>query len=294
LNIVKLFIMAAQDFQLFTSLRYDPLLTSLPINTEAWDSDVKEPSPFYMLPYHRDRLVEAAEHFGWTETADSLRGPEGFATLLKKLNDGLANLTHSQTPLRVRVLLNHDGSSRIETNPTPISTVANLFPSRIPPPKSAAQMNVSPLTGGVMTVGDGDAVHGDPPMDEAWDVLPDTKRTKPSPYTSYKTTSRDMYMAARQRVGIHDMVEKKEALIISEKDGEIMEGSLTSVFFWRDGKWTTPPVSSGGQIGTTRKWALGKGYCVEGVVTVDSLTDGEECWISNGVRGFQLGKVKLS
>ena len=35
-------------------------------------------------------------------------------------------------------------------------------------------------------------------------------------------------------------------------------------------------------------------YCVEGIVTVDSLKDGEECWISNGVRGFQLGKVKLS
>jgi hypothetical protein len=34
--------------------------------------------------------------------------------------------------------------------------------------------------------------------------------------------------------------------------------------------------------------------CVEGVVKVDELIDGEECWISNGVRGFQFGKVKLS
>jgi len=90
-------------------------------------------------------------------------------------------------------------------------------------------------------------------------VLPDSQRVKPSLFTSYKTTSRDMYMAARQRVGIHDMAEKKEVLIISEKDGEIMEGSLTSVFFWRNGKWTTPPISSGGQIGTTRRWALEKG-----------------------------------
>jgi hypothetical protein len=29
-------------------------------------------------------------------------------------------------------------------------------------------------------------------------------------------------------------------------------------------------------------------------VKVDSLVDGEECWISNGVRGFLPGKVKLS
>lgn len=110
-----------------------------------------------------------------------------------------------------------------------------------------------------MTVGDGDAVHGDPPMSQAWNVLPDTVRTKPSPYTSYKTTSRDMYTAARERVGIKDMAEKKEVLIVSERDGEIMEGSLTSVFFWREGKWRTPPVSSGGQVGTTRRWALEKG-----------------------------------
>ena len=34
--------------------------------------------------------------------------------------------------------------------------------------------------------------------------------------------------------------------------------------------------------------------CVEGVVKVGELVDGEECWISNGVRGFQFGKVKLS
>jgi branched-subunit amino acid aminotransferase/4-amino-4-deoxychorismate lyase len=108
-------------------------------------------------------------------------------------------------------------------------------------------------------VGDGDAVHGDPPMDEAWDVLLDPVRTQPSPYTSYKTTSRDMYTAARERVGIKDMAEKREVLLVSEKDGEVMEGSLTSVFFYRGGKWTTPPVSSGGQVGTTRRWALEKG-----------------------------------
>lgn len=27
---------------------------------------------------------------------------------------------------------------------------------------------------------------------------------------------------------------------------------------------------------------------------LEELVDGEECWISNGVRGFQWGKIKLS
>jgi 4-amino-4-deoxychorismate lyase len=85
-----------------------------------------------------------------------------------------------------------------------------------------------------------------------------------------------------------------KVLIISTKDGEIMEGSLTSVYFFRDGKWTTPPVESGGQVGTTRRWALEKGLCIQDIVKVESLVDGEECWISNGVRGFMAGKVKLS
>ncbi|KAE9378115.1 hypothetical protein N431DRAFT_500817 [Stipitochalara longipes BDJ] len=284
--------MAVPNFQLFTSLRYDPLLTSLPINTELWDKENQGPSPFYILPFHRDRMLQAAESFGWTEVADEIRGPTGFAHLLKKLNEVIN--TQSSGPLRIRVLLSHDSSIAIESSPAAPVTEAHLYPKRIPPPKASTQMKVSPHTGGALTIGDSDAIHGDPPMIKAWEVVPDTVRTKPSPYTSFKTTNRDMYTTARERAGIKDLTEKKEVLIISEKDGEIMEGSLTSVFFWRDGKWTTPPVSSGGQIGTTRRWALEKGFCVEGVVTVHSLVDGEECWISSGVRGFHWGKVKLS
>jgi 4-amino-4-deoxychorismate lyase len=249
--------MSVPDFQLFSSLRYDPLLTSIPINIEDWDSEVKAPSPFYMLSHHRDRILQAAEHFGWTKAAEAIRGPEGFAHMLKKLTEAIN--TQSPTPLRVKVLLDHDGSIAVESSLTAPVTETNLYPKRIPAPKEAAQMKVSPRTGGALTVGDGDTVHGDPPMSETWDILPDTARTKSSPYTSYKTTSRDIYTAARERVGIKDMAEKREVLIISQKDGEIMEGSLTSVFFWRDVKWITPPVSSGGQVGTTRRWALEKG-----------------------------------
>jgi 4-amino-4-deoxychorismate lyase len=245
------------DIQLYSSLRYDPLLIALPINTESWDEKNKGPSPFYILKHHRDRLLQAAEYFGWTGAADAIRGPDGFTQLLKKLNEAVN--TESLNPLKIRVLQSHDGSITVESSPATAVTETTLFPKRIPPPKAASQIKVSPLTGGALTVGEGDAVHGDPPMIEAWDVVPDTVRSMPSPYTSYKTTNRDLYVAARQRVGIKDMAEKKEVLIISEKDGEIMEGSLTSVFFWKDGKWTTPPVSSGGQVGTTRRWALEKG-----------------------------------
>jgi 4-amino-4-deoxychorismate lyase len=113
------------------------------------------------------------------------------------------------------------------------------------------------LTGGALYLGPSDSISGDPPRKEYWDVIPDTARTKPSPYTSYKTTSRAMYDSARKNVGIESMSEKREVLITNES-GEIMEGSLTSVYFWRNGKWVTPGLESGGQAGTTRRWALEK------------------------------------
>jgi len=280
------------DFQLFSSLRYDPVLLQSADNIESWPQQVaKSPSPFYMLPYHRDRILQAAQHFDWKEAINRIRGPDGFLHILEKLEEAID--VNSLTPLRIRMLLHHNGTITIETSPTPPVPLENLFPTRLPPPRSSAKLEVSPLTGGALTLGPDDAIHGAPQMREPWPVLPDTVRTPPSPYTTYKTTSRGMYTDARERVGIIDLAEKKEVLIVSDVDGSIMEGSLTSVIFWRNGKWTTPPVSSGGQAGTTRRWLLEKGFCVEGVVKVESLVDGEECWISNGVRGLNWGKVKL-
>jgi len=72
-----------------------------------------------------------------------------------------------------------------------------------------------------------------------------------------------------------------------------MEGSLTSVYFWRGGRWITPTVGSGGQDGTSRRLALERDLCGEGVVKAGELVEGEACWISSGVRGFMRGEVKF-
>lgn len=109
---------------------------------------------------------------------------------------------------------------------------------------------------------------------------------------------------------------------------------MTSLYFYRGGKWCTPPVGvpagafselkadsrsdpsqsdegemrasfagrwghslrsakvgSGGQRGTTRRWALKMGYCMEEPVSIDTLRVGEGVWVSNGVRGFGYGIV---
>lgn len=268
----------APGFQLFSSLRYDPILVSA-ANTKNGDGSLQYAGPFYMLPYHRDRILQAAQHFRWTTVVSCISGDAGLAYLAAQLSATVD--VQSPRPLRVKVLLDQDGNITVETSPigacVPLST---LFPSRLPPPGQ--------LTSGLSTA------LGDPEMEVPWVVALDPGRTSPSPETTYKTTSRDMYMDARERSGIKSFDEKKEVLIVSSKDQGIMEGSLTSVYFWRDRRWTTPPGSTGGQIGTTRRWALEKGLCVEGVVKADSLVDGEECWISNGVRGFIWGRVSLN
>ncbi|KAI9743901.1 MAG: hypothetical protein M1818_002635 [Claussenomyces sp. TS43310] len=275
----------APDFQLFSSLRFDPILSQCPANTVLGGA----PSPLYMLSYHRDRMLYAAQHFQWPEAVSRISGADGLRYLQGELETALD--LDSTVPMRVRALLSHTGEVTVESNETPSVPLSNLFPARIPPPQPA-EVKVSPLTGGALVLG-ADILDGDPEKRSAWRVKPDPDKTKPSSFTRYKTTCRDMYAGARARADIKLMTEPQEVLIISHDDDGIMEGSLTSVFFWRKGRWVTPPIASGGQAGTTRRWLLERGLCEEEVVGRTSLVDGEECWISNGVRGLIWGRIEL-
>ncbi|OBT75167.1 hypothetical protein VF21_05469 [Pseudogymnoascus sp. 05NY08] len=279
-------------FDLFTSLRYDPLLLTCAANTTLSPS----PSPFYMLSHHRDRILDAARHFNWPLAVSRLSGPSGLDHFLTTLKDAVD--TTSSAPRRVRAVVDREGVISVDSFEIPKRPLRNLFPTRLPPP-GMEPPRVNPLTGGALTLGDDDSTvqqgpgYGEPSREQVWSVMLDPIDTSPSPLTSYKTTSRDMYNSARTRVGIESMSDPKELLICSTKEGEIMEGSLTTVLFWRGGRWVTPPVESGGQVGTTRRWALEKGLCVEEVVRRGEVVEGEECWVSNGVRGFVAGVIKL-
>jgi 4-amino-4-deoxychorismate lyase len=130
-------------------------------------------------------------------------------------------------------------------------------------------------------------------------VFIDNKSSPTGPATTFKTNKRHVYDSARARfdeklpLGLGG-----EVLIVNDK-GEILEGTLTSVYFYRNGRFVTPPVVAGpndwkGQKGTTRRWALEKGLCVEEAVMKDSVSEGEKVWLSNGARGFWVGQVVSS
>ncbi|ETS81882.1 hypothetical protein PFICI_06884 [Pestalotiopsis fici W106-1] len=270
------------EFRLFTSIRYDPILLDTPkqqhLNTTEWNRAVS--SPWYMLDYHRDRMLKAAVHFGWGSAVAQLAGPEG----LKRLNDFLEPVATSAGSAvhRVKITIGKDGKLGYESGPASQTGLQNLFPAHLPAPREE------------------EVAANAPQRQPEFEVYVDSASTSQTEFTHYKTTKRQMYDDARKRYSLSP-ADAKEVLLVNPRDSSIMEGSITTPFLWRNGRWVTPPVShifqegmgSGGNDGTTRRWALERGLAVEEVVLADSLCDGEECWISNGVRGFIFGRIKL-
>ena len=119
----------------------------------------------------------------------------------------------------------------------------------------------------------------------------DTQPTPSSPFTSFKTTSRAHYDAARERVGIKDRKEPREVILYNE-EGEITESSLRNVSFWRNGIWVSPPDSSGGLPGTVRRHLMDIGLLREGVIRKEDIQPGEWVMMSNGVDVTILGRIE--
>jgi len=89
------------DFHLFTSLRYDSLLLACPSNSQPTLNFIS-PSPFYMLVYHRDRMLEAAQHFDFHEVEKRLDdGKALHRTLLQKVGEWV-DKENNHGPLKVR------------------------------------------------------------------------------------------------------------------------------------------------------------------------------------------------
>lgn len=242
------------DFKLFTSLRYDPALVRVPeegFTNAGWN---QKPSAFYMLDLHRDRLLRAATHWGWTDAIDAIAGEEGLKRLQVFLEGAVRDA--GEIAHRVKVELSQEGVLSHIESPTPNVSLSNLFPSFLPSP--GEEVSTQPGAHGAAT-------RKAPSKSPEYEILVDTQPTAKSEFTHYKTTRRDMYDGARAR-GWLALTDLKEVLLVNDDGGLVMEGSLTTCYFWRDGKWVTPVVppaygigqGSGGNDGTTRRWALEK------------------------------------
>ncbi|KAK3685883.1 putative 4-amino-4-deoxychorismate protein [Podospora appendiculata] len=279
-----------ESLSIFSTLRYDLQLLQVPSRSmghAGWNH--KTASPFYMLNYHRDRILNAAVHFGWDRVVESLSGDGGLDLLAARLTRVVESTLgiYQTSPVRLKVsFTGNDPSMNIEAwSSIPDTALANLFPKSLPSPHSNPKAEGS---------------HQMPLKEAAYEVVLDAKKISPSEWTHFKTSRRQMYDEARQRAQIK-LGDSKEVLMVNDTYGTIMEGSITTPYLWRHGRWVTPPVSSeygpesgsGGQDGTTRRWALQSGLACEEAIPVDSVVDGEECWLSNGGRGFMFGRIKM-
>ncbi|TPX12800.1 uncharacterized protein E0L32_006680 [Thyridium curvatum] len=245
------------EFMLYTSVRYDPALLEVPDHPEyayaGWNFENR--SAIYMLDFHRDRMARAAENWGWGQAIEAVTGEAGLRRLEADIEEEVARRSPGAGgAVRLRVHLTKAGQLRytvLDTLPGPLE---RLLPMKLPVPghhSSTAGSGLPPKTPGL-------AVRLDP------------STTSSSMWTHFKTTFRRMYDAARERCHIREG-EDAEVLLVSDVDGSVMEASRATPYFYRDGRWVTPPVwaqpsttaGSGGQDGTTRRWALDRGLAVK-------------------------------
>jgi 4-amino-4-deoxychorismate lyase len=329
------------SFQLFTSLRYDTLLLESQENSRP-DLNFVTPSPFYMLAYHRGRMVEAAQHFDFHAVANYLTdGSALHEGLIERVKEWQSQNGGMDGPLKLRILFDKSANMTVDFAPIPAVPLSTLYPTSFDPPNPsppkphpANTFTPSPLTGGALNLGPTDNLPSTPPTPPEWKLKLDTQPTPSSPFTLLKTTKREMYDISRERaLPENASAPAHREVMLYNTVNEITEGTLTSLYLYRGGRWVTPPVGvpsaftpnpltsnshddnsdegelrvpfagrwghsvrsakvgAGGQRGTSRRWALGKGFCMEEPVSIETVEVGEGVWVSNGVRGFGFGRV---
>lgn len=89
-----------KPFEIFTSLRYDPVLSSITGNRVS-RHDCNE-SQFYMLQYHYDRLVEAMQQFKLFNVGPQMQSLENFASyLVEEAKEQKERNSENETPFKV-------------------------------------------------------------------------------------------------------------------------------------------------------------------------------------------------
>lgn len=261
------------DFKIFTTLRYDPSTYSddIPV-VDAVNYIPLHHSFFYLLSEHIEKLKRAGEYFNFP--TKNLNMDTLLFHLTLALRDADKLVSH-----RVKITVSKDGEYGIEFAPLPKSHFLSLT---IPTYESFQKKSTNSMPAYLKQwVG--------------WTIYLDTVGTMPTPFTSFKTTIRKAYDDARKRFDI--VPGDKREVLLYDSNETIMEGSITSVAFWRKVKepnpeesifqWITPALSVGCMDGVLRKHLLDNNKIIEGKLKVNDLRDGEIVLIFNGLMGIQ-------
>jgi branched-subunit amino acid aminotransferase/4-amino-4-deoxychorismate lyase len=260
----------ADNFYLFSTIRHDQEISSAPFN-QSFD----RPSPLLHLSYHRDRLVRAARGFGWEQAIHELEGPEGLEKVRRRCEEDAerwrkGNQVSEGDPIKIRILLSKTG--KLSTEIAASEPLTELY--------SAHHFN--PDTPNPYT-----------PVRPVIRIHLDTEPTKASLFTTYKTTFRPHYAAARDRFGITPSNSFTTEVLLWNDEGVITDGTIRNIAVWRNGVWVTPGLETGCLDSASKRWLLenGEGKVTDGEVRKEELKNGEWVLLSNGVEGCSLGRL---
>jgi len=186
----------------------------------------------WLLDRHLHRLSTSAAYFGFVYDEKRVR------TALHEALKG-----HEGERLRVRLLLDEDGSTTVTSTP-------------LPPADPHAVMRY---------------------------VISDTKLSSGDLFLYHKTTRREVY--DREWQHYHDALGADEVIYLNE-NGELAEGSRTTIFIEKDGVLLTPPLGAGLLPGTLRADLLAQGRAREARLTPEDLGPGATVYLGNSVRGL--------
>ena len=114
-------------------------------------------------------------------------------------------------------------------------------------------------------------------------------RTAPDDIFLYhKTTNRGLYDAEYKRYRAKGYFD----VIFLNKKGEVTEGAITNIVLKKDGRFYTPPLSSGLLPGVFRSYLIKSGRVKEKILFLNDLHKADKIFLCNSVRG--LVEVKLT
>ncbi|CUM63652.1 uncharacterized protein PRCAT00001235001 [Priceomyces carsonii] len=256
----QLFNLKDKDFEILSTMRYDPKLTTVPPVTV---NDITKEN-FFLFDEHYHRLVFTLQYFQLQlNGSTSLEFDIPYDFLWNKLTEAIRESKKQvYEPMKIRLLVSLEGQVNIEIYETTYRN--NLL--------------------------DG---FNETSSDQIWDVFIDLEPCLVSPFTSFKTTNRDAYNKARERCLPGKKPGKEEVLLVNTQ-GHLMEGSISNVAIRRkeDNIWVTPQLSCGCLCGVMRHFLLRKGFLEEQTLHAEDLGPGSEVLLFNGVMGVVKGIVK--
>jgi len=75
-------------------------------------------------------------------------------------------------------------------------------------------------------------------------------------------------------------------VIYLNENGELAEGSRTTIFIERDGRLLTPRLAAGLLPGTLRAALIDEGRAVEAALTIEDVNAARVIYLGNSVRGL--------